>query len=456
MEAKVLDRHPTLEEIGELLDPEVAPALAGWLADHLFQCSQCWDLASDTVARLAVSVSQAPATGAAGRDSALRALAQRFRLEQGRLEETLVAQAAISDLNKLNRKGRRELIAKRPIYKNRAVVEELLAEARKASSPGEGEEWATLALTACHQLSSSEYSTVIQADLLAQGFAELASARRRSARWSAAREALKDGHHHASRGSKSRAIEGLLFQVEGAIEGDIGSLTEAETTLKKAHACFSSCGETRLVAKVLVQLAYIWIDANPSKSLEYLDIVTPLVPQYDKKLLLLAENNRIDCLLTLGYNHQALRKFVRLRELMDQFADPFLHLRRRFMAGRLLEASRRFPEADAIFREVIAADLEQRSTKSLYLDLIYLFGSYVRRGDFARAIEVCRDAISQLSILEIDTASEQQMKGLWSRLGKMAQEGAVVEEIVDKSRRFIRNQWKTTGGDALATKESAV
>jgi RNAse (barnase) inhibitor barstar len=141
---------------------------------------------------------------------------------------------------------------------------------------------------------------------------------------------------------------------------------------------------------------------------------------------------------------------------MEQFADPFLQLRRRFQAGRLLESFRRFPEADTIFREVIAEDLEQRSAKSLFLDLIYLFGSYVRRGDLAHAVEVCHDALEQLALLELDSDSEKQMKALWSTLGKLAQQGTVEMKHLEKSKRFIRNQWKAVGGDALATKESAV
>jgi tetratricopeptide (TPR) repeat protein len=455
-----MDRHPSLEEIRELLDEGVAPAHAGWIADHLFRCSECWDRATDTVTILDSSIgslNQIQAAGeSAGRYAALKAIVQRFRLEQSRLEEELIAQAAVGDLRNLKRKNRRELIAKRPAYRNRAVVEGLLAEARQAPVPLEGEEWASLALTACHQLSSSQYSETLRADLLAQAYAELASARRRSARWGAASEALKEGFDHAKRGSQNGAIEGFLLQVKGAIEGDTGLLANAEETLKEALACFNSAGEKRLAAKVLVQLAYIWLDADAQKSLDYLDVVGPLIPSSDRKLFILAEINRIDCLLTLGSNRLALRRFSRLAELIDQFADPFLQLRRRFQAGRLLESFRRFSEADTIFREVIAADLEHRSTKSLFLDLIYLFGSYVLRGDLPGAVEICRDAIRQLAILELDSTSEQQMRGLWSSLGKFAQQGAVGMDVIEKSRRFIRSQWKTTGGDALATKESAV
>jgi tetratricopeptide (TPR) repeat protein len=445
----MLKRHPTPEEISELLDPMVAPAQAEWVVDHLFRCGECWNLATETIVSLDGGSMSRPAS------ASLRALVERFRLEQARLEKGLEALAAIGNLRGLNRKGRRELLVKRVTYRSREVIEELLGESRRADAPQEGEEWATLALTTCHQL-PEDYSESLRSDLLAQAYSELASARRRSARWNAAREALREGYEHARRGSRSGAIEGYLLTVEGAIEGDIGHLQAADDLIQRARICFSASSETRLDAKALVQLAYIWMEAEPLRSLNYLREVAPLIPPSDKRLFLLAESTRIDCLLTLGAIREALRRFSGLAELWDQFSDPFFQLRRRFMAGRILEGFRRFSEADAIFREVVAADLEQRSAKSLFLDLIYMFGSYVRRGDLSRAIDVCREALEQISILDLDEASEQQMKGLWASLRRYAQKGAVGLDVIEKSRRFIRSQWKTAGGDALATKESAV
>jgi tetratricopeptide (TPR) repeat protein len=454
------DRHVSSDEIGALLVPGVAPAHTSVVADHLFRCADCWNLATEMLGELDVAstpASTAPALAAlVDRDPALKALVQRFRLEQGRLKERLIAQFAVGELRSVKRKNRREQIARKRIYRSRAVVEELLSEARRSSEPSEGEEWATLALVACHQLPTTEFSETLRADLLAESCTELASARRRSARWKAAREALREGHEHASRGSRNPSIQGSLLAVEGAIEGDIGSLQDAELTLQRAKACFGAAGETRLAARTLVQLAYIWMDAEPLRSLDYLQDVASFIPSDDKRLFLLAESTRIDCLITLGSNREALRRFVNHAELWDQFADPFFQLRRRFMAGRLLEGFGYFAEADAIFREVIAADLEQRSTKSLFLDLLYLFGSYVRREDWPRAIEVCQDALRQLSVLDLDPDSEEQMRGLWSNLGRHAQKHAVGRVVVEKSRRFIRSQWRMARGDALATKESAI
>lgn len=392
-------------------------------------------------------------TTGSDRDPALQSLLERFNLEQARLEERLIAQAIVGDLKSLKQRARRERLTKLRGL-SRSVVEELLVASRSAS-PLEGEEWASLALLVCHQLSPEVYSEAVRADLLAETYSELASSRRRGARWNSAREALRLGQEQANRGSRNPVIVGLLLAIEGAIEGDVGELEKAEAILMQARSNFEKAGEHRLVARTLVQLAYVLMDAEPARSLTILQEGNGKIPETDKRLLLLAESTRIDCLVTLGDGAEAMRRFEALSDLWDQIADPFFQLRRRFFAGRLLESVGRYSEADSLFEQVIALDLEQRSTKSLFLDLVYLFGSFVRRGDLEKAVDVCHRAVRDLSVLDIEEDSLKPMRALWIGLGQRAQQGKVGLDLVLRSRHFIRNQWRA-GGDPLATKESAL
>ena len=451
--------HLSSEQLLALAEGKISLAESAQVADHLFNCSECWDAATEAISKL----DRGSRPGQMSRqmlallekDPSLAAVVQKFRLEQMRLEQRLDAQACLGDLRGMSKKQRRDEIARRRPYRTRAMVDEILAEARRANPP-DAEEWAVVATSLCRQLPDTEFSETERADLLAECCIELASARRRSARWNAAREAIREGRDCYKRGSLNKTIEGNLVALEGVIDGDIGSLDSADTHLHRAKDCFASAGETQLVAKTLAQLAYIWIDADPKKSLAYLGEVRPLIPAEDLKLRVLCEINRVDCLITLGLNREALRRFADLSDLCEQFVDPFVRLRLRFQFGRLLEASRRFSEADAVFREVISVDLEQRSTKALFLDLVYLFGSYVRRGDFSGAAEVCEDAIEQLTALELGDSPEAKMRALWQGLMERAQGGAVALSIVDRSKHYIRNQWSLLGGDPLASKESAV
>jgi hypothetical protein len=126
------------------------------------------------------------------------------------------------------------------------------------------------------------------------------------------------------------------------------------------------------------------------------------------------------------------------------------------LEGRFLEAIELYKEADIIFREVIAADLDQRSIKAYFLDLAYLFGSYIRRDDGAGAVEVCNEALAQIDILELGNSAEEPIRDLWDGLKERAKRGAIKGNLVERSRKYIRSQWSFLRGDPLASKESAV
>jgi hypothetical protein len=121
-----------------------------------------------------------------------------------------------------------------------------------------------------------------------------------------------------------------------------------------------------------------------------------------------------------------------------------------------MEAVGRYTEADALFNEVISADLEQRSNKSFFLDLIYLVASNVGRGDFSGAVLACDRALNAIPLLDLDETSQTQMRELWNGLLRHLRTGVVGVQVVLKARQFIKTQWRTVGGDALLVKESAV
>lgn len=452
-------RHPSVGELEALASPSATSAETRRLAEHLFGCPSCWNKATQTLLLLERACSRGfedrSLAAQVERDPSLSALVARFRIERKALVERLVAQAVLGNIKPLKQKARREALSRQRVEKTRALVDELLAEARR-SLPLEAEEWSSLALLVAEQLGPNEYAETVRADAKGECCVELASARRRSARWKAAGQAIAEGRRFAASGSGSPAVEGMFLAVEGAIEDDLGNLAVADEKLQSARACFEAADERYLLTRTLIQLGYIWMDADPSKSLSYIRAVEPLIGPDEKRLQILAGSTRIDCLITLGQVAEALRLYMELSEIWDQFSDPFFQLRRRFMAGRLLEGEGRLEEADAVFREVIAVDLEQRSAKALYLDLIYVFGSYIRRGDFASACQICDEALSQLEYLELDDSSERQMRELWTGLRSRAGEQVVGEALLIRSRRFIRNQWRTQAADPLATKESAV
>ncbi|MES1241649.1 MAG: hypothetical protein ABUT39_08515 [Acidobacteriota bacterium] len=181
-----------------------------------------------------------------------------------------------------------------------------------------------------------------------------------------------------------------------------------------------------------------------------------MIPKEDGRLYMFAESIRVDALITTGRTQEASARFDSLTFLYDQFGDPFVQLRRRFTAGRLLEAIGRFDDADALFAEVVAADLEQRSNKSYFLDQVYMVGSFFRRGDLSRAAEVCRQSLDALSVMELDEASEAQMRKLWASIAAKLAGDRITLSALTAARQYVKTQWRVVGGDALLVKESAV
>jgi tetratricopeptide (TPR) repeat protein len=446
------DTHATPEDLAELLAGEPSARVA----DHLFSCHDCWREACEVLHRVSTDrLSLALRDSLSTREPRRWALLERFRLEETRLEDSLGAQAAIARIRGMKRKQRKEYVAKTRIFHNSACVRALLEEARASNVPYEAEEWADLSIVSCYQVVAG-FSESERHDLLAECYSEHAGARRRSARWQSARDAVRQGREHHSKGSGSSLSEGHICMVEGCIEGDLGGLARAEELLERAAESFNQAGAPRLAAKAIIQIAYVVLDVAPERTVCFLRRAEPLIPWSDRRLSMFAESIRVDALITLGCAREAMRRFESLTLIYDQFSDPFVQLRRRFTAGRLLEAVGRVEEATLLFNDVIASDLEQRSNKSFFLDLVYLLDSCAKRGDVSGALAACDRALEAVQVLDLDELAQQQMRELWSGLRRHVTVNSKGFQVIIRARQYIKTQWRTVGGDALLIKESTL
>jgi tetratricopeptide (TPR) repeat protein len=171
-----------------------------------------------------------------------------------------------------------------------------------------------------------------------------------------------------------------------------------------------------------------------------------VIPAGNPRLLVFAESIKIDCLMVLGAAQEALVRFSDLTPLYEQFREPFIQLRRRFTAARLLEHLGRPHKAERLFEEVIAADLEHGLVKDFFLDLAYLFGFFLRRGQVTQAIAVCQRAREELSLLERDEESaepaREQMRLVWRRLEEGVRKGTVQLGATTVLRTYIKTYWQ--------------
>jgi tetratricopeptide (TPR) repeat protein len=432
--------HETLEGLRRVFSSEASSALAERAAAHLIDCRKCRLLATRAIAAQ-------KASGSFSAPGPLRPLVDLHDMEQVLLEERLEAQAAWAEIRSLATKARREKVRLSRMLHTMSFLEVLLEEGTAAGAPAEGEEIFYLALLAAGQLPTSEYSGEWKNDLCAECHAEIANARRRQAKWPGARDALKKGADFAERGSKDRVAEGKVLYFTGALEDDLGNSEEAVEVLRRAAGLFETAAETFLQSRTLAQLAYILVDLDPAESLRVVEKALASIPANNPRLVMLAEGIRVDGLLAIGAPQEALVRFNDLKELHEQFREPFIQLRRRFTAARILEHLRRPKRAESLFQEVIAGDLEHGLMKDYYLDLVYLFGFHLRRGQTPEAIAVCRRAVEELPLMEDEErsgeAARDQMRKVWRNLEEEVKKGKVDLGATSVLRNYIKAHWRT-------------
>ena len=424
-------KHETKGEIFRLFRGETAGARTAEIAGHLFECGECWSLAAEAIAERESTASlRYPA-------DPLAALVERYRLEQARLEESLQAEAALFSIRHLERKQAKERVRLNRSFHTLGFVELVLSEARRAA-PSESEELSYLALLAAQQLPENRFSAWIKSDVAAECHAEIANARRRRARWESARDAVRQGIEHVRRGSGNLAVEGKLLSVAGAVEGDLGHIDKAREVLLQAVTCFEKAENRALLSRTLVQLAYVLVDSDPQESLLLANKALAIVPPQNQRLVVFAESVRVDCLIALGSHREALRRFESLSDLYEQFPEPFIQLRRRFTAGRILEGLGNLSAAEAIFNDVIAGDLEQGFLKSFFLDLIYLLGAFIKGGRMEDALRVPQQALRDLQLLDLGEAAEHEMRQVWEGLSAELRRGTLTIGAVAVARECIK------------------
>src|SRR5579863_3083880 len=258
------EAHENLAGLRRHFAGEGAPAEIERAAAHLTGCRPCWLLAARALAAQR-------AQGGVVLHGALRSIADLHEMEQARLEEWLEAQATWADVRSLGMKARRDKVRLTRSLHTLAFLEVLLEEGAGAAPPAEGAEFFYLALLVAAQLPSPTFSVELKNDLCADCCAEIANARRRLAKWPAARDALQKAGQYVERGKRDGVVEAKVLCMAAALEADLGNIAEAGRLLRRAIDLFESASQTFLKSKTLARLAYLLLDTEPAESLRIIE-----------------------------------------------------------------------------------------------------------------------------------------------------------------------------------------
>lgn len=401
------------------------------MAAHLSACRTCRSLAAEMLGDRTVTTKRAPL---------LKVMVELAGFEKAMAVERLLAKAELAELRRLTPGAQKERVILSRFCRLPVFLDALLNALRASRSREESESLSTLALLAAQGMDPSEGSEAFKNDFLAMIWIETANARRIRGEWQSARTALLRAEEHGAAGTGDLSIRARRLSIAGSLQCDQGRRDEAMASLEECRKAYALCGEWPQVGRTLVTMAHCIADDEPERALSFLDKAHVYVSPEDAALRSLMERIHTDCLVTVGRVEDALRAFAdaeRLRPLNDR---PSAALRSTFTAARLLEALGHMQEAEALFDEVVAGDLEKGFYKDALLDLLYVFGFHVRRGSPARAAEASLRTLGEMD--RHDSVVHEQLRGVFARLTEAAQGQSLDERMIAQARDYLRTHWK--------------
>jgi tetratricopeptide (TPR) repeat protein len=401
------------------------------MALHLGACPGCRALAARFLEDRALPVK---------REAPLRMLLDLAAFERQAAVERLLAQAEFSDLCRQKRVAQKERVIRSRSCHTPAFIDLLIAAVRAPRPKDEAEFLANLAVLAVQGMEEKRNSAGFKNDLLATIWTDTANARRIHGEWPHAYTALQRAERYLDLGTGNPSLRARWLSISASLQNDQGARDKAMASLEECRRIYEARCDWPLLARTLVQMAYCILDHDPAEGLALLDLAGISIPSEDPTLRWLAESNRAECLITMGRVDEALSAFSEAERMRHLQQRPDGGVRSVFTAARLLEALGRTSEADILFGEALAGDLEQGYDRHILLDLLYVFASHIRRGEPERAAELCLQTLAEIE--RQDTVLHEQLQAVFMRLIEAARENVLSEQMIEEVTEYLRAHWR--------------
>jgi tetratricopeptide (TPR) repeat protein len=401
------------------------------MALHLGACPGCRALAARFLEDRALPVK---------REAPLRMLLDLAAFERQTAVERLLARAEFSELCRQKRVAQKERVIRSRSCHTPAFIDLLIVSVRAPRPKDEAEFLANLAVLAVQGIEEKRNSVGFKNDLLATIWTDTANARRIHGEWPHAYTALERAGRYLDLGTGNPALRARWLSISASLQNDQGARDKAMASLEECRRIYEARCDWPLLARTLVQMAHCILDHSPAQGLALLDLASISIPSEDPTLRWLAESNRAECLVTMGRVDEALSAFSEAERMRPLQQRPDGGVRSVFTAARLLEALGRMSEADILFGEALAGDLEQGYDKHILLDLLYVFASHVRRGEPERAAEICLQTLAEIE--RQDTILHEQLRTVFERLIKAAREDVLSEQMIEEVTEYLRAHWR--------------
>jgi tetratricopeptide (TPR) repeat protein len=432
--------HLGLEVMRRILKGEGGAQEIENAAEHIASCERC-----RTVAGTLVDELRGESLGLQG-EGPLRLVLDLIDRERQWGVDSLVAIAEWAELRRLpGRRSQRDRVRMAKACHTLAFFDLLLSEIREAPSWDEAEFLAGLALLCVEAMTQRQLTQMAAGDLQARVWTAVANARRRSAEWKRAHQALANAERLLREGSGDLRLEAERLSIAASTLADEGQVSQALEALERCRAIYDNLSEWALLARTLVQMANILAGTEPARGLIALDHAAPLIPAEDPYLTLLAELLRVECLIEVRKPSEALRVFRRCSHLLIANPRVRMRLRGKFTSARLLDALGFRQQAERLFDEVVDGDIEHELYKDAFLDLLYLYGVHMESGDLEKAARVCRRALTDSALSAI---AHDQLRTVWTQLLEATQRQAIGQDLLRDLRQYLSVHWKHPAAQA--------
>lgn len=401
------------------------------MAAHLGVCPPCRALAARLLENRALP---------AKREAPLRMLLDLAAFERQAAVERIMARAEFADLTRQTRAAQKKQVIQSPACHSPAFVDLLVAAVRAPHPRDKVEFLSGLAVLAVQRMDEKKNPPAFRNDLLGTIWTETGNARRIHGEWSNALSALDRAKGYLEAGTGNLLLKARWLSITASLQCDQGERDEAMASLAECLAIYEAERNWPLAARTLVQMANCIVDHEPARGLALLDRASASILPADPTLRWLAESNRAECLVTMGRVEEALTAFSEAERMRPLQQRPNGSVRSAFTAARLLELLGHAREAETLFMEALSGDLEAGLHKDALLDLLYIFGFYVRQGEPERAAELCLRTFAEIE--RQDTVLHEQLRSVWTKLIEAARAEALDESMILAAGDYFRAHWK--------------
>lgn len=427
--------HLGQEVLRRILSGEGGAREAEQVAEHLVSCERCRSQAGTVLDGL-----RAEQPGFQGTGSLQLVFGLIDRERQWGLE-SLAAMAEWAELRKMSgRRSQRERVRMAKECHTLAFEKLVLDELKEESSWDQAEFFAGLALLSVEGMSQRQMiSPATSHDLQAEVWTAVANARRKAAEWTRTHRALDNAAKLLKAGAGDLRLEASLLSITASTLADEGQVKKALEMLERCREIYSDLSEWPLLARALVQKANILAGIEPGEGLITLDRAASLIPTEDSYLVLLADLLRVECLIEVQKPNEALRFYRHCSRQLVANPRVRMRIRGKFTGARLMDALGFEHQAERLFDEVVAGDIEHELYKDAFLDLLYLYGRHMKAGDLEKAVRVCQKALTDPTLSAV---AHEQIRDLWTQLLEAANHQAISQERLKDLRVYFSVHWK--------------